>query len=949
MSELHRHTPTLAVFNPLGQPVRAVVYHQHPDPKHVADTPTRVTANETLHCGRISKSWDPRLFAEKAAGKEVSPNLTNQHSLSGRLLFADSVDAGWRLTLWGALGQPLLSWDGRGTRQRHRYDDMQRPCEVFEHSATETEERCSSRINYVDEPQNPNFFTRNLCGQPIQVYDGAGSLRFNGYSLHGASFNETRQFLQESDEPDWSNEVPLETGLGATTFRRYNALGELLSQTDAAGNTQSSDYDVAGRLRTSALQLVGKQPQVLVSAIQYNAFGQIETETTGNGVVNESIYCPKTGRLLRLSAKRPSDNDSNCLQDLNYAYDPVGNILSVEDKSRPVQHCANQCIEPLRTFAYDSLDQLVVASGWEVRKPNRGPALPAYQGPCLDASQLANYHETYAYDAAGNLQELKHVGAHNFTRRLTTAKGSNRSLLEPNKNNENNNRLLTETDLAEAFDENGNLKKLQPGRQTLQWDSHNQLRQVTPVRRDNGLNDSETYLYANDGQRVRKVSRRQASGAELVSDVRYLPGLEIRTNSATGEVLHVINAPAGRSSARVLDWKQAPSNDLQNQQLRYSLDDHLGSSTLELDDQAQVLSQEGYYPYGGTAWWAASNQTEAKYKTIRYSGKERDATGLYYYGFRYYAPWLGRWINPDPAGTSDGLNLFRMVKNNPIKHKDVSGLIGEEINNQNVDEEEQSVNPGVIAPTIPTAALKPKEPPRLTGLHTSRGPSWGERVLRRFSNSTKTHPTILSGLIGSLSALAIIGAVVSASFIGPVFVMAASFGLALAGISLLIGGTITKFLDSHFKRMGEADKVDDAGWAVFSVEKIVDESKDFFKPNKTHYYTMTARAMHMDNLLAGVAERVKGLDNNYMHNVKLSIRSLNLAKRIADIDKEIKEDIEDDFTKDRKATKAALQNIVKSLETIGYAVDNKSTKNMRKAAQRVEERHRNDFVRDTAM
>ena len=59
---------------------------------------------------------------------------------------------------------------------------------------------------------------------------------------------------------------------------------------------------------------------------------------------------------------------------------------------------------------------------------------------------------------------------------------------------------------------------------------------------------------------------------------------------------------------------------------------------------------------------------------MRYSGKERDATGLYYYGFRYYAPWLQRWINPDPAWEIDGLNFYRMVRNNPIAFHDPNGL-----------------------------------------------------------------------------------------------------------------------------------------------------------------------------------------------------------------------------------------------------------------------------------
>jgi RHS repeat-associated protein len=45
--------------------------------------------------------------------------------------------------------------------------------------------------------------------------------------------------------------------------------------------------------------------------------------------------------------------------------------------------------------------------------------------------------------------------------------------------------------------------------------------------------------------------------------------------------------------------------------------------------------------------------------------KERsDSSGLCYYGARYLAPWLTRWINPDSAGAVDGLNLYIYVGNN---------------------------------------------------------------------------------------------------------------------------------------------------------------------------------------------------------------------------------------------------------------------------------------------
>ena len=71
---------------------------------------------------------------------------------------------------------------------------------------------------------------------------------------------------------------------------------------------------------------------------------------------------------------------------------------------------------------------------------------------------------------------------------------------------------------------------------------------------------------------------------------------------------------------------------------------------LELDEQAQIISYEEYYPYGSTSYQAVRSQTETP-KRYRYTGKERDEeSGLYYHGARYYAPWLGRWTAADPKG-----------------------------------------------------------------------------------------------------------------------------------------------------------------------------------------------------------------------------------------------------------------------------------------------------------
>lgn len=354
------------------------------------------------------------------------------------------------------------------------------------------------------------------------------------------------------------------------------------------------------------------------------------------------------------------------MQDLHYTYDAVGNVTQIADKAQPVTFGSNQRVEAVSTFTYDSLYQLISATGREAAGPNNQPHLPTSSRAPIDARLLFNFTEHYTYDAGGNLTELRHVrDRNNYTRTLNVAAASNR-LLSWNEGD-------STPDIAAAFDANGNQQALQPG-QALEWNTRNQLASVMLVQREDGRDDIERYSYDSSGQRVRKVQTTYAASVTHTREVRYLPGLEIHTR--THERLEVITLQAGRCSVRYLHWTEGqPSSIPAAGQLRYSLDDHLGSSSLELDDQAWLISQESYLPYGGTAWTASRSAVEADYKTIRYSGKERDASGLYYYGQRYYAPWLQRWISPDPAGSVDGLNLYCMVGNNPVRFTDHQGLM----------------------------------------------------------------------------------------------------------------------------------------------------------------------------------------------------------------------------------------------------------------------------------
>lgn len=54
-----------------------------------------------------------------------------------------------------------------------------------------------------------------------------------------------------------------------------------------------------------------------------------------------------------------------------------------------------------------------------------------------------------------------------------------------------------------------------------------------------------------------------------------------------------------------------------------------------------------------------------------------DATQLYYTRNRYYAPYPGRFLTPDPIGQAGGLNLYAYVGNDPINNVDPSGLVSE--------------------------------------------------------------------------------------------------------------------------------------------------------------------------------------------------------------------------------------------------------------------------------
>jgi insecticidal toxin complex protein TccC len=622
---VHRNTSSITANDGRGLAVRHVAYLRNSAREPLEALITRQRHDVT---GRPVEHWDPRLYGSR-------PTLTTVHGLTGQPLKVDSVDSGWRLSLLGVAGEVLCRWDERGNQWRNTYDDQLRMLAVDANAQPNVEV-----LTYGRGDADPG---KNLRGQLIKKVDPSGSIAFDSFSLHYLPLEETRTLFD---------------GCVYTTRWRYGADGKALSQTDAGNHQQHSRYDVAGQLKQVTLQInASDSAQDILKNAQYNAAGQVIEQQLGNGMTRTWIYDQADGRLTRMKAGVPGQN---LRQDLEYDYDKVGNVLSIKDHTFNPVFLANQYIDGAREFIYDPLYRLVSATGHDSPPPSSMPGRPLPNDP----NNFLKYTQTFEYDTGNNLIKITHSRAvRGYTHRMRIDPSSNRGVRWKEGD--------PEPDFSKLFDRHGNLQALQPG-QALQWNSHDELASITLIERENGLHDTETFRYSN-GVRVYKRHETHTSSTSHFHEVRYLPGLEIRCRD-TGEELHVITLPNVIGNVRCLHWLQGKPEDIDANQVRYCLDDSLGSSLIELDQAGRLISHEDYYPFGGTASLRADSVREVSYKTIRYSGKERDDSGLYYYGRRYFASWLQRWISADPAGTVDGLNLYEMVGSNPMSFVDRLGL-----------------------------------------------------------------------------------------------------------------------------------------------------------------------------------------------------------------------------------------------------------------------------------
>ncbi len=209
--------------------------------------------------------------------------------------------------------------------------------------------------------------------------------------------------------------------------------------------------------------------------------------------------------------------------------------------------------------------------------------------------------------------------------------------------------------------------------------------------------------------RVRKVIEK----GNITEERIYLGGYELyrRTNNGTLEVERKsIFVEDGTKTIAQID------DDGTTQTIRYQYDNHLGSASLEMDENENIISYEEYHrfvdvafgeviPFGTTSYRSGRTETEVSLKRYKYVGKERDnETGLYYpenqgfyesidfrgrsknyknrrffifrrYGARYYADWIGRFVSVDPLQHKyPHYTPYQYAGNKPVTFIDLDGL-----------------------------------------------------------------------------------------------------------------------------------------------------------------------------------------------------------------------------------------------------------------------------------
>ena len=286
-------------------------------------------------------------------------------------------------------------------------------------------------------------------------------------------------------------------------------------------------------------------------------------------------------------------------------------------------------------YTYDNSSNITqLVNGWRDTNSNWHSQTESYSYDGvnrLTSASCASWSHTYAYDKVGN-----RTGKDGVTYTVNAV-----------------NEVTTLSDSTSfIYDDNGNRTQKTKGTDTWDYtyDYANRLKKVE--KNDTIIGE---YVYDGDGTRIQATE-------DSVTTTSIYSWLDILyEETMTGNAVYIYG-PTGRIAKR--------TTINQETNIFYYHTDHLGSTRLVTDSNKNVVSAAAYQPFG-------EPDTQEGSEDFLFTGKEKDATGLYYYGARYYDSDLGRFITRDPlkgrAIDPQSLNRYTYCHNNPLKYIDPWG------------------------------------------------------------------------------------------------------------------------------------------------------------------------------------------------------------------------------------------------------------------------------------
>jgi RHS repeat-associated protein len=275
-----------------------------------------------------------------------------------------------------------------------------------------------------------------------------------------------------------------------------------------------------------------------------------------------------------------------------------------------------------------------LTNGWRDTSSGWHSETESYRYDGLDrltSASCTSWSHTYAYDKAGNRASRDSV-----TYTINTV-----------------NEVTSLSDgTSFTYDDNGN--RTQKAKDTDTWVyTYDYASRLTKVEKNSAA--LEEYVYDGDGKRIQVTDSSNPT-------IYIYSGLTVLYEETMNSAATYIYGPTGRLT------KKTTINGETNTFFYHT--DRLKSTRLVTDENKTIVSAVTYHPFG-------ESSTEHGSENHLYTGKEKDSSGLYYYGARYYDPEIGRFITRDQnygkISQPQALNKYTYCINNPIRYIDPDG------------------------------------------------------------------------------------------------------------------------------------------------------------------------------------------------------------------------------------------------------------------------------------